>query len=163
LTLYKGINMYAKIDNDNIVRYPYTTSQLRNSNKNVSFPFELSNDLLAEFNVVRVIVTGQPDYDAMTETVVEGTPVYSSERNRWEQQWSVVSLSAEDIAQKLASQTSTVRKQRNELLKSTDWTQVDDSPLSNIQKAEWAIYRQALRDVTTQTNFPWSVIWPTEP
>jgi len=99
----------------------------------------------------------------MTETVVQGTPVYSLERNRWEQQWSVVSLSAEEIEQKLAGQISTVRKQRNELLKSTDWTQVDDSPLTNIKKAEWALYRQALRDVTAQTGFPWTITWPDAP
>jgi len=155
--------MYAKIENGTIVRYPYTTAQLRSSNKNISFPLEISNDLLAEFNMVQVIVTGQPTYDAMTETVVQGTPVYSLERNRWEQQWSVVSLSAEEIEQKLAGQISTVRKQRNELLKSTDWTQVDDSPLTNIKKAEWALYRQALRDVTAQTGFPWTITWPDAP
>jgi len=155
--------MYAKIENGTIVRYPYTTAQLRSSNKNISFPLEISNDLLAEFNMIQVIVTGQPTYDAMTETVVQGTPVYSSERNRWEQQWSVVSLSAEEIAQKLSGQISTVRKQRNELLKSTDWTQVDDSPLTNIKKAEWALYRQALRDVTAQTGFPWTITWPDAP
>jgi len=155
--------MYAKIENGTIVRYPYTTAQLRSSNKNISFPLEISNDLLAEFNMVQVIVTGQPTYDSMTETVVQDTPVYSSERNRWEQQWSVVSLSAEEIEQKLAGQISTVRKQRNELLKSTDWTQVDDSPLTNIKKAEWALYRQALRDVTAQTGFPWTITWPDAP
>ena len=28
---------------------------------------------------------------------------------------------------------------------------------------EWASYRQALRDITAQEGFPYSVIWPTKP
>ena len=27
----------------------------------------------------------------------------------------------------------------------------------------WATYRQALRDITEQTGFPYSMIWPTKP
>ena len=155
--------MYAKIENNQIVQYPYSTSQLFSSNPNVSFPSELSNDLLAEFNVIRVIVTGQPDYDAMTETVVEGTPVYSTERSRWEQQWSIVSLSAEEVQQRNDAKASSVRAERGSLLSACDWTQVDDSPLSNVQKAAWATYRQALRDISAQTGFPWTIDWPVVP
>jgi Phage tail assembly chaperone protein len=29
-----------------------------------------------------------------------------------------------------------------------------------VNKAAWATYRQALRDVTAQTGFPWTVEWP---
>lgn len=39
---------------------------------------------------------------------------------------------------------------RNFLLKESDWTQVSDSPLSPEKKAEWAEYRQKLRDITNQ-------------
>ena len=42
-----------------------------------------------------------------------------------------------------------VRSKRNELLKESDWTQAIDSPLPDIKKAEWATYRQELRDLTT--------------
>tara|TARA_R100000234_G_scaffold112573_1_gene86335 strand:- start:245 stop:463 length:219 start_codon:yes stop_codon:yes gene_type:complete len=37
---------------------------------------------------------------------------------------------------------------RNRKLKNSDWTQANDSPLSDAKKAEWATYRQALRDLT---------------
>jgi len=40
-----------------------------------------------------------------------------------------------------------LRNKRNELLKESDWTQVNDCPLSDTQKAEWQTYRQALRDL----------------
>lgn len=54
-----------------------------------------------------------------------------------------------------------IREQRNQKLKDTDWTQLDDSPGQN--KLAWATYRQALRDVPEQTGFPWEVQWPNEP
>ena len=41
-----------------------------------------------------------------------------------------------------------VKSTRNTLLASTDWTQAVDSPLSDEKKAEFATYRQALRDIT---------------
>jgi hypothetical protein len=53
-----------------------------------------------------------------------------------------------------------IRALRNELLKSTDWTQLEDSP---VDKTVWATYRQALRDVPEQEDFPESVVWPAIP
>ena len=40
------------------------------------------------------------------------------------------------------------RQVRNAKLAKCDWTQAPDSPLSDTKKAEWATYRQALRDLT---------------
>jgi hypothetical protein len=40
------------------------------------------------------------------------------------------------------------RDLRNNKLKNSDWTQANDSPLSEEKKKEWATYRQALRDLT---------------
>jgi len=63
-------------------------------------------------------------------------------------------------AQKDAEQAKSVRDDRNKRLTETDWTQVADAP---VDKAVWATYRQALRDVPSQTDFPWGVQWPTQP
>jgi hypothetical protein len=46
-----------------------------------------------------------------------------------------------------AMNISQVRNQRSQLLKQSDWTQMLDSPLTVEQKAAWAAYRQALRDL----------------
>ena len=59
-----------------------------------------------------------------------------------------------------AEQASAVRQSRNDKLAECDWTQVADSP---VDKTVWATYRQALRDITTQNGFPWSVTWPDAP
>ena len=63
-------------------------------------------------------------------------------------------------AMKDAEQAKSVRATRGEKLKETDWTQVADAP---VDKAAWATYRQALRDVTAQEGFPWAIIWPEMP
>ena len=63
-------------------------------------------------------------------------------------------------AMKDAEQAKSVRATRGEKLKESDWTQVADAP---VDQAAWAAYRQALRDVTTQQGFPWTVDWPTIP
>ena len=54
---------------------------------------------------------------------------------------------------------------RGSLLEASDWTQLPDSPLSDSKKAEWATYRQALRDITTHSNWPKleDSDWPTKP
>ena len=68
------------------------------------------------------------------------------------------------------------RQKRDRLLEASDWTQMPDCPLSDSKKAEWATYRQALRDLPqkwaddvdidnvspfTDTSVTWS--WPTKP
>ena len=63
-------------------------------------------------------------------------------------------------AQKDTEQAKSVRDSRNTKLTECDWTQVADAP---VDKAAWATYRQALRDVTTQSGFPWEITWPTQP
>ena len=58
-----------------------------------------------------------------------------------------------------------IRQVRIHLLKGSDWTQMPDSPLSESKKAEWAVYRQALRDMpdTVTVNTVEEIVWPTRP
>jgi hypothetical protein len=51
-----------------------------------------------------------------------------------------------------------IRKERNKLLTETDWTAGDDVPESI--KNLYRPYRQALRDITNQSD-PNNIIWPT--
>jgi len=64
-------------------------------------------------------------------------------------------------AMKDAEQAKSVRAARTEKLKDSDWTQGKDIP-DNVS-SKWATYRQALRDITAQAEFPWGVQWPTQP
>lgn len=59
-----------------------------------------------------------------------------------------------------------IRQYRIGLLASSDWTQTIDSPLSEAKRAEWAAYRQALRDLPdtgSNVNNIHDVVWPTPP
>ena len=79
---------------------------------------------------------------------------------KWYTKYSVADMDAEAIAATDAAQAKSVREQRTEKLKSSDWTQVADAP---VDKAAWAAYRQALRDITAQAGFPWDIEWPVAP
>ena len=59
-----------------------------------------------------------------------------------------------------AAKERDIRFYRDELLSKTDWMVLSDSPEPS---QEWLDYRQALRDIPSQTGFPDNVIWPEEP
>tara|TARA_B000000609_G_scaffold133777_1_gene108910 strand:+ start:316 stop:585 length:270 start_codon:yes stop_codon:yes gene_type:complete len=61
-------------------------------------------------------------------------------------------------AELLAEKWQWVRNHRNFLLGETDWRSSSDLTLSD----DWKNYRQALRDITTQSD-PYNITWPTEP
>jgi hypothetical protein len=59
-----------------------------------------------------------------------------------------------------------IRTRRSYLLVQCDWTQAPDSPLSDAKKAEWAAYRQELRDLPSaypNVQQESDVQWPTPP
>jgi len=65
------------------------------------------------------------------------------------------------VAQKTADQWTSVRSQQRQKLYESDWTcSVTDYEVPN--KSEWVQYRQALRDVTTQSD-PFNIVWPLRP
>jgi Phage tail assembly chaperone protein len=65
------------------------------------------------------------------------------------------------VTQKTANQWSQVRVQQKQKLYESDWTcSVTDYEVPN--KAEWVTYRQALRDVTKQSD-PFAIVWPSPP
>ena len=56
-----------------------------------------------------------------------------------------------------------LREERNTLLTESDWTQYNDSPLTDEVKTSWQTYRQALRDLPENTDDPANPTWPTPP
>jgi hypothetical protein len=53
-----------------------------------------------------------------------------------------------------------LRLWRDAQLKASDWTQIEDAPTD---KAAWATYRQALRDLPSQSNDPSKLVFPIAP
>ena len=55
-----------------------------------------------------------------------------------------------------------LRSERNNLLKSCDWTQISDAQLSNDKKQEWLTYRQQLRDLPSTVEIN-NITYPQKP
>jgi len=92
-------------------------------------------------------------YDGSDFVIEENEVVeYQKVRNKTEQ----------EITEEIESMWRSIRDRRNVFLTESDWTQLPDSPLTNQKQTEWQIYRQSLRDITTQLN-PFSIEWPTPP
>ena len=70
----------------------------------------------------------------------------------------VESTTADEQTALTTQEWKSVRNQRNNLLTETDWRAGSDLTLSD----EWKTYRQALRDVPTQSD-PFNITWPTKP
>jgi len=53
------------------------------------------------------------------------------------------------------------RAKRERLLRESDYVMMTDYPLAD--KSPWAVYRQALRDITGQAGYPHDIDWPDMP
>jgi hypothetical protein len=134
-----------------------TESEFRAAFPNTSFPEQLTVDLIGDmgFDVVLEGPQAQPTrYQTAFRDGVEEV------NGKWFTKHSVADMDDETKAAKDAEQAKSMRATRNQKLSDSDWTQLADSPEN---KAAWATYRQALRDVPTQAGFPWEVEWPTQP
>ena len=147
--------MYAKIINNEVVKFPYFIQELKTENPYTSFAdnLEVDFDTLAEFNVYRVFETAHPEFNSLTEKVVKGAIVLVNDR--WEESWDVVALTDNEIAVLTNAKTVEVRAERNRLLVECDWTQYKD--ISDEVSALWAPYRQQLRDITLKDGFQFNV------
>jgi hypothetical protein len=74
----------------------------------------------------------------------------------------VADLSAEEIQAAKDSAMAQLRATRNALLIACDWTQIADCTIP--KKAEWATYRQTLRDFpSTVSDARATITWPHNP
>jgi len=62
--------------------------------------------------------------------------------------------------QEIQDAWNSLRKERDRRLSASDWTQVPDAP---VDSSLWAVYRQELRDLPTNTADPRNVAWPVPP
>ena len=130
----------------------YSIGELRRDNPNTSFPKSPSDALLAEWGVYPCTRKQRPDYDALTASLIDGS-FEQDAAGAWSQPYLVEQFSVDDASR-------SVRNQRGVLLSQSDWMALNDTSAIT---TGWSNYRQALRDVTEQVGFPFSVIWPTEP
>lgn len=153
----------------------HSQGDIRKMYSNMSLPAVWSKETCDLLGIDPVLPAPQPTPDVL-ETVVKDGAVQDANGN-WVENWvvrpmftqytdenNVVHTKEEQEAAYLASrrekQLSEIRRERDRKLRETDWTQLPDVAMST--KADWATYRQALRDVPSQAD-PFNVLWPTEP
>jgi hypothetical protein len=103
------------------------------------------------------IIPDPPEFDEWTQRA----EVLPAEVGDPEHEWQVIDLTAEEQQELIDGACNGLRWQRNQLLLESDFFNFPDACVANVQ--DWLDYRQALRDVPEQPNFPKSFIWPDKP
>jgi len=135
----------------------FTADQAQRLFPQLNVPVDsLTADELAPLGCIRVVRNPHP-IDGYI--YADGPP--ELQEGVWVAPW--VQQPSADRETRLVERSRQVRKDRNFALTQCDWTQMPDTPISVEQKAAWGAYRQALRNVPAQPNFPWAVTWPTTP
>lgn len=95
------------------------------------------------YDMYRITINSRANLEQMLENEKEYT--------KW------LELAKKEEYNKLAEE---VRAKRDMLLAETDWTQVTDTALTKEEQAKYKEYRQKLRDIPEQAEFPYNVIFP---
>jgi hypothetical protein len=148
--------------------------EIRKLNPNVSLPKVWNSNVYDTLGIDPVLETPKPDTTGDYKVVVRDGAEQDANSN-WVQKWierdmfsdttedGVTTTKAEHEAAYQArldaDKAESVRSERDQKLKDTDWMGMSDVTMS----AEWATYRQALRDIPLQEGFPNEITWPTEP
>ena len=141
---------YAIIDGTTVKN----TGTIQKLFPNTSFSVAGPNaDFLTENNVVELVQTltyTRPTQKLTTvDAYVDGGKVYTVK---------VESTTSDEQTDLTNQQWVNVRSERDLKLQDTDWRASSDLTLSD----DWKTYRQALRDITTQSD-PFNITWPTKP
>lgn len=152
---------YVKANGGVIEKFPYSLRELKKDNPLTSFPKAISNEMLMAYGVYPVSVGSAPLIDQrLQKTTLADLP--QNVAGEWVLNWLVSDKSQEEIDLHSISAANKIRSKRNGLLDGSDWTQIADAP---VDAAAWAVYRQALRDITNHVNFPHLAEgdWPAKP
>lgn len=103
--------MHALIENGTVKQYPYSVTDLKRANPNISFPSNVRDESLQEYGVYRVFFSTQPT-PSNTQVLEEGTPTLVD--GRWTQVWNLRTLTSDEIAQQLAEQAAQAEAWRAE-------------------------------------------------
>jgi hypothetical protein len=141
---------YAIIDGTTVK----STGTIQQLFPNTSFSIAGPNaDFLSANNVVELVQTlsyTEPTQKlSNVDAYVEGGKAYSVK---------VESTTTDEQTTLTNAKWVAVRNMRNNLLQATDWRASSDLTLADA----WKTYRQALRDVPTQSD-PFNITWPTVP
>lgn len=142
------------------INYTYNVTSVDNENGLMTVEFS-SEGLQTIESVMRV-----PYAHENTDWLIKSfAPLHVWDEMLQQKQIVEVGTSGVGSAQtaQLPTESEIAVARRDTLLIQSDWTQLADVPMTTEKRAEWATYRQALRDITAQDGFPTAIEWPTSP
>jgi hypothetical protein len=141
-----------------ILTSPITVGDYRELFSKTSFPASGPSDEFLDANNAKK-VNAFKAHDRLTQKLASCTAYDDGEFVCVVQ---VTDMSAEEIQAAKDSAMAQLRATRNALLLACDWTQIADCTIP--KKAEWATYRQTLRDFpSTVSDARTAVNWPHNP
>ena len=153
------MTMFIQLEDGNPVGNAVTEDNFRLLFPNTSLPWPFVAEDVEPLGFGLWDFSNQPELGVF-EKAVEVDPV-KNEYGIWRQTWAIEPMNEEEIAVRTEYEWNAVRAQRNFRLATCDWTQLADAPLTDEKRLEWASYRQALRDITNQSD-PFNITWPTK-
>jgi hypothetical protein len=148
---------YVQANGDTFIRHIHDVEPTRWDDDNFCLVRRLTPEQVVQFGVHQLKLVTPPYFDPATQAREHGPALLID--GVWTQNYIVTNLGPHESAAKVHAQWIVIRAERNALLVASDWTQVADAP---VDAAAWAVYRQALRDITTQPD-PFNVVWPAMP
>lgn len=149
---------YLKKTKEGVEIYPYSVLDLKKEFPFTSFPQELDDQLLQAFDIHPVHDIELPK--SVTVKFVEQAPVLIE--GKYFRNFSEVVLDETEQLNVKNGELENIRARRNQLLKETDFTMLEDFPQRGSRLQEWKQYRQALRDITQQPDV-FNINWPVQP
>jgi hypothetical protein len=153
---------YVQANGNTANVYPYSITQLKRDNPNVSFPSNISAQIMASFGMYPVTSEDFPEYNPFTQKIVTSSTPTLNDNNAWVLTHTVEDLTEEEVTSSDERFASKNREKRNALLAETDYFALSDVEMSDSMQT----YRQSLRDITLHENWPRlnaDTDWPTKP
>lgn len=153
--------MLIQLENGQPMGHPVLEETFRALHPEMLFPPLLTPEIVEPLGFGMFAFTQAPVLEARYDKLVEVTPERDA-AGIWRQLWQIVPMTEAERAVADAQQAETARHARDLKLRKTDFSQLADAP-AWVDRAAWAAYRQALRDLPQQTGFPWQITWPEPP
>lgn len=155
--------MFARIENNTIVEYPLFEGQLQERFPGLRFPLDVYDTPVPD-GYVKVFPRINNEFPNRYKIYDLGTPQLDAE-GVWRESFIERDMTQEEHDRATTHYSTIERKRRNEFLKQSDTYVFPDrwETYSDQTKLEWKTYRQELRDITSQPEFPFVITWPISP
>lgn len=156
--------LVIKLENGLPVEYPVTYTNLKQLYPSIVFSTIPTKDQVDPLGYGLFYIS-YPEQVPQTHSEQDGYS-YNEQNSSWTYKWKYTPYTQEEIVAEeqanLDKKWAQFRANRNAKLSMSDFTQLADAPFTQEKKAEWAVYRQSLRDLPNTVDIN-NIVWPLAP